>query len=164
MTALAAALPPPLLTLARYERVLPAFPAAVGQARALAVAVLAATGAPASVADDAALVASELVTNAVRVSAACAGAREILIRVTCGPAAVLIAAGDHGLRVPPAPGGMVAHGQLGGRGLHLVSAVSAQLAWYREGAWKIVWARLAGSAADAAQPADQPLHAVMTAS
>lgn len=86
-------------------------------------------------ADDAELVTSELVSNAIR-----HGGRDIEMRVTCLPTALRIAMYDNTTDAPelqvPGPD------QLGGRGLTLVAAVADRWGYHLGDGGKEVWAEL----------------------
>ena len=96
-------------------------------------------------ADDAAIITSELVTNAVQ-HVGDNGTKTIGVTITYAgsPAAVTIAVSDSSPRGPirrdtPA-------GSEQGRGLQIVEALSAHWGWRREGGGKVVFAMLAREA------------------
>lgn len=87
-------------------------------------------------ADDALLVVSELVTNAVR-----HGREPIVLHLSTRGELVLIAVQDGLTTRLPAPRGLT-HTQPSGRGMHLVSAVSQRWGWDRGQNYKVVWAEI----------------------
>ncbi|HJR23883.1 MAG TPA: ATP-binding protein [Acidimicrobiales bacterium] len=97
----------------RFRRDLPEVP----DARTFVAAAVEAEGRP--VTDDVLLVASELVTNAVR-----HGQGEVEVRVDVGPGSVRLEVLDEGHVVVPEPPGIMPVDGPGGWGLHLVRAVS----------------------------------------
>lgn len=130
-------------------RVYPAVPVAVPQARRLLTTALASWGLD-GMAGDAALVEAELVSNAVR-AGEFTSPPEILVQVIDAPDVVLILVGDHDPAGPPRPrtaDGAAEHG----RGMFLADALSAYLAWFTEGDWKLVWAAMAKPPAPAEPP------------
>jgi anti-sigma regulatory factor (Ser/Thr protein kinase) len=116
-------------------------PGAVPCARLHAVSVLAEWGLR-DLADDAALVISELVTNAVAASAALPARPPVLLHLTAGERSLRVEVHDSSplepvLRAPDA-------GAEHGRGLAVVAALSARCGSQRTGrSRKIVWAELA---------------------
>jgi hypothetical protein len=122
------------------EEVYPAAPLAVPQARRLVRSALDGWGL-AAMRGDAELVAAELTANAVACGQSAAPA-EVLVRVSRTAGYVVIQAGDHSPGGPPAPPRRVAGTAEHGRGLLIACALSARLAWFRDGDWKIVWAAL----------------------
>ena len=128
---------------------LPSAPASVSAARAYARESLDAWGTPADVRDDAVLVTSELVTNAV----AHAGGTQMVCRLRAGGGRLSVEVEDQArarsFPVPRTPG----HDSQNGRGLLLVEALCRQ--WgVREaprGHGRITWAELALPALTPAQ-------------
>jgi anti-sigma regulatory factor (Ser/Thr protein kinase) len=116
-------------------------PGAVPCARLHAVNVLAEWGLD-DLADDAALVISELMTNAVRASAALPARPPVLLHLTAGQRSLRVEVHDSSPAEPvfctPDPG--AEHG----RGLAVVVALSARCGSQRAGhCRKVVWAELA---------------------
>ena len=134
--------------------VYPADPAYVPHARCLIVATLDEWGLTA-LAGDAELVAGEFGANAVGRDLLAGAAAEILVRVFRIARGVVIEVGDHRPSAPPRPACWVAEDAEHGRGLLISRAVSAELGWYREGDWKIVWATLVASRQRAARLASR---------
>lgn len=110
-----------------------------------------AEGLPQRAQDDAVLLTSELVTNAV-----VHGSGIVTVAIERDDDAIAVAVGDYGdaepitvlysaTSDPPAPGGAPDSEAEGGRGLHLVRALAS--GWgvrrNRDGAGKVVWFRLA---------------------
>ncbi|MFF4652581.1 ATP-binding protein [Streptomyces sp. NPDC001380] len=121
-------------------------PGAVGQARALVRRELAARGVTGDTAEDAVLVVSELLTNAVRHADHRQGAVELAVTACGGD--VLVEVTDPCPRRPVLPAGPApAAGpqQEGGRGLPLVHALAEACGVRGQGPGKTVWAILAGS-------------------
>jgi anti-sigma regulatory factor (Ser/Thr protein kinase) len=110
-------------------------PAVAAQVRR-AIAELAATGRlPDRLADDLALIATEMVTNAVRASA-----RRVSVVVDGAPPDIRIVVEDDAPGVPHA-----AHAQeqdVAGRGLHIISAVAREWGYRPTPEGKAVWARV----------------------
>ena len=111
-------------------------PRAASAARCVARDLLGAWGEAPALLDVAELAVSELVTNAVRY-----GAGEVRLRLSRHVDGVVVEVGD-------ASGGAPRRRRAGaddegGRGLHLVGAVSAAWGMRPDGAGKIVWCRLA---------------------
>jgi anti-sigma regulatory factor (Ser/Thr protein kinase) len=120
-------------------------PTAPGSARAHAAAMTREWGLP-GLADDCALLVSELVTNACRAAAGIITARgvpPVRLMLTARPSGVLIEVWDASDQMPGrAP---LQPGALSGRGLHIIDALAAGHGAYpTEGGGKVVWA-LAGS-------------------
>jgi anti-sigma regulatory factor (Ser/Thr protein kinase) len=109
------------MTAVTCERVFPGRPQAAGEARAWLRAALAscADGCPPGMAADAVLALSELVTNAIRHTRSGAPGGQVLVAAEVGPGHVIVHVRDQG-----GPAGGVGHGQEGGRGLPIVSAVT----------------------------------------
>jgi hypothetical protein len=97
---------------------------------------------PPELLEDALLVTSELVTNAVR-----HGRPEIVLSMRRIPGGLRIAVGDCGERVPAVSRGTPGVDRTGGRGLVIVAATARD--WgvlpYADGSGKTVWAELAAS-------------------
>jgi hypothetical protein len=121
-------------------------------ARGFTTAVLAGWGVAA---DDAALLVTELASNAVRAARGTA-CGQFLLRVSCQADVVLLEVGDASSGVPVVAAAPAA-GDEHGRGLLLVVRLAAECGWYAGGGWKIVWASVpavpAAAAAGAAVPA-----------
>jgi len=111
------------MTAITCEHAFPGRPETAGQARAWVCAAL--DGCPPGLVDDAALAVSELVTNALRYSRSGAGG-QVMVCLDAGPDGVCVHVRDQG--GGPVSGG-AGHGSEGGRGLHIVGAVTA--AWGR---------------------------------
>ena len=122
--------------------VYPADPAYVPHARCLVVATLDEWGLTV-LAGDAELVVGEFGANAVSQDPLAGATAEILVRVSRIARGVVIEVGDHNPAAPPRRTRRVAEDAEHGRGLLISRAVSAELGWYCEGDWKIVWALLA---------------------
>jgi anti-sigma regulatory factor (Ser/Thr protein kinase) len=124
--------------------VLPGIPASVPVARRRVRAALGVHGLG-EYADDAEIITSELVTNAVR-HACGSGTRTIGVTLTHAGsrAAVTIAVSDSSLQSPTRRD-MPASGEQG-RGLQIVEALSAHWGWRREDSGKAVFAVLAREA------------------
>jgi anti-sigma regulatory factor (Ser/Thr protein kinase) len=94
-----------------------------------------------TIADSTDLVAGELLANAVSQGEGTSPA-EILLRLTRTRCFVIIQVGDHNPDAPPRPprnvDGLAEHG----RGLLITRILAAQIAWYQEGQWKLVWAAI----------------------
>jgi anti-sigma regulatory factor (Ser/Thr protein kinase) len=114
---------------------LPATPAAPGLARAAVRDFLRGTAAPGLV-DDAVLVTSELVTNALRY-----GAEPMSLHLTVERDSLVIAVKDGNPSVLPYPK-ILTQTEPTGRGMHLISAASCRWGWDRNVNSKIVWAEL----------------------
>jgi anti-sigma regulatory factor (Ser/Thr protein kinase) len=96
-------------------------------------------------ADDAELVVAELAANAVRETAAQAGASGVTLRVLGGPSRLLILMRDGVLGPPVLPLVPPGTDAVSGRGLLLVEALAARWHWYhppRPAGGKVVWALL----------------------
>jgi anti-sigma regulatory factor (Ser/Thr protein kinase) len=130
---------------------LAATPVAPRMGRAFTAEVLANWGLGA-VTEDARLVVSELITNAVRESAL-SERHTVLVRLRRKRGSILIEVGDHGIRsfprLPPQPADQ---GACDGRGLPIVACLSAAAGTARRAEWRIVWARLAAPCPTAAGP------------
>ena len=123
------------------EEVYPADPTAAPQARHLVTSVLRDWGLPA-LRPDAALVVTELITNAV-VQGESAPPPEVLVRLSRTASYAVIQVGDHNPAGPPTPPRRVKVTEEHGRGLLITRTLSAHLAWFRQDDWKVVWAALA---------------------
>lgn len=123
------------------EEVYAAVPVTVPRARRLVTSALSDWGL-AVMQPDAALVAAELTANAVSSGGSVLPA-EVLVRVSWTAHWVVIQVGDHDPVGPPKPPRKIREMQEHGRGLLIARALSARLAWFVEGDWKIVWAALA---------------------
>ncbi|WP_186814906.1 ATP-binding protein [Cellulomonas terrae] len=88
------------------------------------------------VADDAALIATELVTNAIR-----HGRPPVLVLLLRDDARFLLSVGDRARGSAPRLAGTRPAGK-GGFGLHIVRRLSRDLGWFRTGAAKVVWAEV----------------------
>jgi len=119
------------------EHVFPATPEAVPAGRATVKGTFAAWGLGA-ITEPAELVASELLTNAVRQGARTSPA-EILVRLTRTPCFGIIQVGDHSPDVPPRPPRKVDGAAEHARGLLIANVLAEQLAWYEQDGWKLVW-------------------------
>ena len=116
-------------------------PTAIPCARLHAVHVLHEWGLR-DIADDAALIVSELITNAADASAALPGHPPITLRLLASERSLIIEAWDHSPR-DPEPGEADAEAECG-RGLTVVAALSDRWGWERTGQHrKVVWAELA---------------------
>jgi anti-sigma regulatory factor (Ser/Thr protein kinase) len=116
----------------RFRRDLPGVPAA----RRFVADVLASSGLPAT--DEVLLVVSELATNAIR-----HGAGDMEVRVVPGVGQVRVEVLDEGGSVIPEPPGAPPIAAVGGRGLHLVRAMSQ--AWgtgFDASGRTLVWAEV----------------------
>lgn len=111
-------------------------------APALARAIVTEHGAnlPGDLLDDARLLVSELVGNAVRY-----GQSEITLRLRTNPPGIGVAVADRGEQLPTMPGGQPDPTQPSGRGLLIVAAIATR--WgidpTRPGPGKTVWFELA---------------------
>jgi hypothetical protein len=94
----------------------------------------------ASVVDDADSVTAELIANAIR-QGQLSEKPEILVRVGRAGEHVDIQVGDHCPAGPPIPPADVPADSEHGRGLVICHAL-AQVGWFQDGAWKVVWAAL----------------------
>ena len=121
-------------------RVYPAAGESVPQARQFVTAALTGWGLGA-VADDAALVTSELAANAARHGAGTAHP-QILVRVTRVRLGAVIEVGDHDPAGPPWPPPEPGPDDENGRGLRVVLAVAHRAGWRRDRDWKIMWAEV----------------------
>jgi hypothetical protein len=122
------------------EKVYPAVPLTARLARRLVTSALTDWGLPA-MRDRAGLVTAELAANAaIQGQAALPG--QVLVRVTRTPLYVVIQVGDHNTAGPPEPPLTVADTAENGRGLLISRALSADIGWFLQGEWKIVWAAL----------------------
>lgn len=120
------------------SRRFPCDPATPGRARAWALAMIrSGLGADAAtmLLDDAALVVSELMTNALR-----AGARMATLTLSLKPGHLRVAVQDDVVARPQLL--QVAPGQLHGRGLHIVAALADDWGFTRLARGKEVWADL----------------------
>jgi Histidine kinase-like ATPase domain len=122
------------------ERVLPAAPVSVPEARRFVAETLAIWGMDDAIGDSVQVIA-ELAANAVREGEHSAQP-EILLRLACSPRFVFLQAGDHNLMPPPRPVRRVRRSAEHGRGLPIARALSHRLAWYEQDGWKIVWAAI----------------------
>ncbi len=113
---------------------LPSEPASARLGRAATAALLTSLGAPAPLVDAAVLVASELVTNAVRH----ADGGDVLLLVEADSTSVSVGVGDSAPQHPE----LVAAYEGGGRGMLVVSALAER--WHVEevDGGKVVWAHL----------------------
>jgi Histidine kinase-like ATPase domain len=122
------------------EAVYPAEPGSVPRSRCLVTSTLRDWGLPA-LRPDAALVVTELAANAVAQGEVVPPA-DFLVRISLAACYVVIEVGDHNPAGPPAPPRAVNGTAEHGRGLFISASLSADLAWCRDGDWKIVWAVL----------------------
>jgi len=122
------------------EEVYPADPATAPQARHFVTSALRDWGLP-SLRPDAALVVTELIANAVAQGESAPPA-EVLVRVSWTERYVVIQVGDHNPAGPPRPPRRVSETAEHGRGLMISRSLSAHLAWFCQGDWKVVWAAL----------------------
>jgi anti-sigma regulatory factor (Ser/Thr protein kinase) len=119
-------------------------PGAVPCARLHAISVLYEWGLR-DLADDAALVISELMTNAITASAVLPARPPVLLQLTAGERAVRVEVHDHSPLDPV--GGDADAGAEHGRGLAVVAALSVRCGSERAGhGQKVVWAELAEAA------------------
>lgn len=121
---------------------LPALLESARDSRALVSRTLAAWGV---MSEDATLVVSELIANAVH---ATAGTRIplVLLRMAYAAGELLVEAGDACPAGPPSPDSLTPGPEdTSGRGLQIVVSLSSSWGWYRDGAWKFVWASLPAS-------------------
>lgn len=95
----------------------------------------------AAMTDDAALIISELAANAVRQGQSAPPA-EVLVRISRTSRRLVIQVGDHSPAAPPRPRRAVPQDGEHGRGLQIARCLAADLAWYREDGWKLVWAAI----------------------
>lgn len=88
--------------------------------------------------DTAELIVSEIMTNAVRASAATGD--PVRLRVICDQTSIIICVWDssHSMPAPQDP----SPDQESGRGLLLVQALASEWGTYRESVGKVVWARV----------------------
>jgi hypothetical protein len=122
------------------QEVYPAVPVTVPRARHLVTSALNDWGLAAT-RSDAAMVAAELTANAV-VQGGSTLPAEVLVRVSWTPRYVVIQVGDHNPAGPQKPPRTITGTAEHGRGLLISRALSARLAWCRQGDWKVVWAAL----------------------
>jgi anti-sigma regulatory factor (Ser/Thr protein kinase) len=122
------------------EHVFQADPASVPLARRQLTDTLAAWGLPAiaGVSDQ---VAAELLANAVS-QGEHTMPPEILLRLTRSRCFVIIQVGDHNPAAPPRPPRKIPGQAEHGRGLLIARALAAQVAWYEQDGWKVVWAAI----------------------
>ena len=116
-------------------RPLPPDHRAPGEARALVRETLTDWGLSAVV-DDAQILVSELVTNAVR-----HGRGPVHLAVSRAEGIVVLAVTDAAAEATPAPRD-AADSDTGGRGMFLINAMSARWGWRQEPGRKTVWAEL----------------------
>lgn len=119
------------------QRILPAEPVSVPVARRLATSALTRYGLNNAV-GDCVLVVAELASNAVRESHH-SSRPQILLRIYRGPRCIVIQVGDRNPLPPPRAPGILASHREHGRGLLIVQALCAHMAWCSEDGWKIVW-------------------------
>lgn len=134
---------------------LPAVPSAVAAARAIVDDVI--NGLSLPVRDDAALLVSELMSNAVRHGGATA-----ILTVTLGEGYVTVELHDDGAGRPQMPSGAMDPSVASGRGLRILERVAAQWGVQddREGSGKTVWFRLATDQATATAEHDTKIDKV----
>ena len=114
-----------------------AFPEAVPRARRHARDALGAWGVP-GITQDAELITSELVANAVRASLA--GRTQVYLRLLAEGGRVIVEVRDQSAE-PPLPR-VARYADEGGRGLAVVAALSRRWGYYFDAGWKAVWAEL----------------------
>lgn len=121
----------------RLSRRLPPTPASVPLSRAFARQLMGAWGLAEDTIDGAALIVTELVTNAARHSE---DALEVVLEL--GPEVLRLEVSDTSHRMPVAPSQAVADDATSGRGLLLVEAIASRWGVESEGLSKLVWAEL----------------------
>jgi anti-sigma regulatory factor (Ser/Thr protein kinase) len=89
-------------------------------------------------AQDAEILASELLTNSVKASYQ--QGTPVCLRLLAGPGQLLIEAWDQ-IPDPPRPQ-QAAYGDESGRGLNVIEAIASRWGYYWAGEWKVVWAEL----------------------
>ena len=113
----------------------PSLPASIASVRRFAVGACRAGGLASSVCDTAALLVSEVATNAL-----VHGSGEVQVRVSTRDSVLRVEVADDSPRMPePRSAGLM---EEGGRGLSLVEELSRGWGVYREGVGKVVWFEL----------------------